>query len=204
MTATGDVGRKSLPDRKIHRGVPWQTEAAGRATTFSTGPNLIIGNAGNNLLSGLLGDDTLVGGAGDDTLDSGSDAYVDSLVGGAGNDLYIADAYSDVIVESADGGIDTLHSEIVVDALADNVENVVLIGGDSPHTATPATTRSPAPSETTTSSGLPAAIPWTGAKVAMSLTGAQAPTRSRAERVTIRSCGMRTMSNWMAGWAPIP
>ena len=91
--------------------------------------NVIIGNAGNNFLSGMLGDDTLVGGAGDDTLSSGAGGYVDSLVGGAGNDSYIADAYSDVIVESADGGIDTLHSEIVVNALAENVENVVLIGG---------------------------------------------------------------------------
>jgi Ca2+-binding RTX toxin-like protein len=96
--------------------------------TGTPGPNLIIGNAGNNLLSGMLGDDTLVGGAGDDTLDSGSDAYVDSLVGGAGNDLYIADAYGDVMVESADGGIDTLHSEFVVSGLAPNVEHLVLLG----------------------------------------------------------------------------
>jgi Ca2+-binding RTX toxin-like protein len=104
---------------------------AGAADIDGTGnffQNVIIGNAGNNTLSGFSGADTLVGGAGNDTLDAGDDAYIDSLVGGAGDDLYIIDAFSDVITEGADGGIDTAHTAIVMDALAENVENVVLVG----------------------------------------------------------------------------
>ena len=85
--------------------------------------NGITGNAANNLLSGLGGNDTLVGLEGDDTLDGG--AGVDSLVGGLGNDLYILDAATDVVVELAGGGIDTVSSTSNT-VLAAELENLIL------------------------------------------------------------------------------
>lgn len=82
---------------------------SGRQATNATGNNLanrLDGNAGANRLDGRGGKDT--------------------LAGGAGNDVYIADA-SDVVLETAGGGIDTvITAESHV--LAANVENVTLDG----------------------------------------------------------------------------
>jgi Ca2+-binding RTX toxin-like protein len=97
--------------------------------------NIILGNAGNNLLNGGAGNDfvadyaggndTLVGGAGNDT-----------LVGGTGDDTYYyslgaTELANDTIIEAANGGIDTAISALSVNALADNVERLYLIGTDN-------------------------------------------------------------------------
>jgi Ca2+-binding RTX toxin-like protein len=77
----------------------------------------ITGNDAANYLWGLGGNDALIGGGGQDTLE-----------GGAGNDSYYVDA-SDVIVEAAGGGIDTVYTSgsINLAAMA-NIENIVFTG----------------------------------------------------------------------------
>lgn len=87
--------------------------------------NVIIGNAGANALSGGAGNDTLNGGAGNDTLNGGTGA--DRMAGGAGDDLYVVDNAGDVVIEFADGGIDTVRST-VTHRLTANVENLNLVG----------------------------------------------------------------------------
>ena len=91
--------------------------------------NVLNGNAGNDKLYGLTGADTLYGGIGNDTLDGGQDA--DSMVGGDGDDTYYIDHASDIVVENAAGGSDTIISSIYVnlqDARYANVENLTLTG----------------------------------------------------------------------------
>src|SRR5690606_27565505 len=77
--------------------------------------NTLTGNDLDNVLDGAGGNDTLFGGAGSDT-----------LYGGAGDDVYEIDA-DDVLVEAADGGIDTVRSSETY-ALADEIENLILTG----------------------------------------------------------------------------
>lgn len=89
------------------------------------GNNMLHGGEGNDRLEGRGGNDSLLGGAGDDTLYG--NAGDDTLAGGAGNDLYIIGVGSDVMQEEADGGIDTVDSQISC-TLSDNIENLLLRG----------------------------------------------------------------------------
>ncbi|MBL8338351.1 MAG: DUF4347 domain-containing protein, partial [Rhodoferax sp.] len=103
---------------------------AGSAARDGTGNGLnnsIGGNANGNSLSGLVGNDTLLGRGGDDTLDGGQGA--DSMDGGQGSDVYLVDDAGDVIVEGSgpNGGDDQVQST-VSHTLADNVENLLLLG----------------------------------------------------------------------------
>src|SRR5262249_1382449 len=68
------------------------------------------GGAGNDTVRGGGGDDVLLGGTGNDFLNGLSGA--DTMTGGAGNDSYRVDDVGDVVVESANGGTDTISSEI--------------------------------------------------------------------------------------------
>ncbi len=79
--------------------------------------NMLIGNSASNRLEGLEGDDWLDGGAGEDT-----------LLGGAGNDSYVIDTVDDVVIEVANGGMDTLNTSMGW-TLAVNLENLILTGG---------------------------------------------------------------------------
>ena len=100
----------------------------GTANIDSTGnslDNVISGNDGKNSLSGGAGKDTINGGAGNDTLDGG--AGDDSLTGGQGDDTYVVDSTSDVIVELANGGSDTVKSSATY-VLGVNLENLTLTG----------------------------------------------------------------------------
>ena len=83
------------------------------------------GNALANVITGNSLDNRLEGGAGNDVLDGGAGA--DQLVGGAGNDTYFFDRGSDVAIELANGGIDTVFTSASI-VLTDNVENVTLQG----------------------------------------------------------------------------
>jgi Ca2+-binding RTX toxin-like protein len=86
--------------------------------TGNDGDNSIIGyGAGDNIISGGAGNDTLDGGAGNDT-----------LIGGTGDDTYGVHNPNDVIVEKAGEGIDTVWSDAASYTLADNVENMYLVG----------------------------------------------------------------------------
>ncbi|MBW6397544.1 calcium-binding protein [Roseomonas sp. HJA6] len=88
--------------------------------------NVLSGLDGNDVLRGAGGADTLLGGAGSDQLDGGVGA--DSMVGGAGNDIYIVDNAADLVVETANGGIDEIRARISI-TLPSEVEKLRLIAG---------------------------------------------------------------------------
>ena len=76
----------------------------------------MTGNGGKN---NLFGDD------GNDTLDGSTEA--DSLFGGKGNDVYIVDNASDVVVETAGQGKDTVKSTVTFNFDdGDEIETVIL------------------------------------------------------------------------------
>lgn len=110
---------------------------SGKTSTSGTGnelSNIITGNAGANSLFGLEGDDRLYGGNGldrlfggdgDDYLDGG--ARADYMSGGRGNDIYVVDTISDVIIEAAGEGVDTVNSAVTL-ALGAELEHLTLVG----------------------------------------------------------------------------
>lgn len=77
---------------------------------------------------GGSGNDTLIGNQADNYLDGGSGA--DALKGGLGNDTYVLDNIGDKVVETANGGTDTVQS-IITYTLGAYVENLSLMGSDS-------------------------------------------------------------------------
>jgi Ca2+-binding RTX toxin-like protein len=132
-TLSGDAGDDYL------------TGGAGNDTLFGgTGSDLIYGDAGNDTLYGDAGDDTLydlgggndllVGGDGNDTLYG--DVGNDTLTGGTGNDTYYlsytaTDLTNDTVIENPGEGTDLAYAIFTVNALADNVENLTLLGTDN-------------------------------------------------------------------------
>jgi Ca2+-binding RTX toxin-like protein/subtilisin-like proprotein convertase family protein len=90
--------------------------------------NQLAGNDLANVLTGGAGADVLLGLAGDDVLEGG--AGVDKMAGGAGNDLYRVDSRSDLVLEYANEGVDTVEATSTY-TLTANVENLTLLeGGD--------------------------------------------------------------------------
>lgn len=83
-----------------------------------TGTSSISGT-GNGLANRLTGNQ------GDNLLDGGAGA--DVMIGGHGNDAYVVDQSGDVVVESANQGVDTVRSNISY-TLGENLENLVLTG----------------------------------------------------------------------------
>jgi Ca2+-binding RTX toxin-like protein len=105
----------------------------------------ITGTSGNNAINpttSVVGyqttalNDTIFGLAGNDIIDGGAGA--DYMDGGAGNDTFYVDTYSDdgfagnddQVIEAAGGGTDLVYSTVSY-RLADNVENLTLIGSSS-------------------------------------------------------------------------
>jgi Ca2+-binding RTX toxin-like protein len=97
-------------------------DEANNRLTGSTKADYIQGFEGNDSLYGLGGSDYLDGGIGNDYLEGASGA--DTLVGGTGDDTYYL-IDNDVIIESADGGIDLVLSGINY-TLGSNLENLTL------------------------------------------------------------------------------
>ncbi|HEX9964157.1 MAG TPA: hypothetical protein VGB04_04160 [Allosphingosinicella sp.] len=95
--------------------------------------NFINSSTGNDWLEGKGGNDWLLGGGGDDHLDGGSgndelDGWQgsDTMIGGTGDDVYHVDSASDVVIEYADEGIDTVKVRKSSYTLPANVENADL------------------------------------------------------------------------------
>ncbi|WP_281422433.1 RTX toxin, partial [Rhizobium leguminosarum] len=91
--------------------------------------NAITGGAGNDTLDGGTGNDTLNGGAGNDTLIGGAGS--DTMSGGTGDDIYVVDIASDVVIENANEGTDTVQTALVSYTLGNNVENLTYTGSAS-------------------------------------------------------------------------
>lgn len=120
----------------IARGVVIENATSGAGNDTLTGNdvgNVLRANAGNDVLTGNLGNDVLYGGLGDDTLSGGGgndvlhgEAGFNVLEGGAGDDTYYLTDVTNVVIEAADGGIDTLRTSQTSIFLAEQVENLVL------------------------------------------------------------------------------
>lgn len=82
---------------------------AGFHLTGTLGDDRLVAGNLNDRLAGDAGNDTLEGAAGNDTLSGGTGD--DVLIGGAGDDLYeyARGQGSDTLVETADGGVNTLR-----------------------------------------------------------------------------------------------
>ncbi|TLW92690.1 calcium-binding protein, partial [Rhizobium sp. MHM7A] len=91
--------------------------------------NTITGGAGNDTLDGGIGNDTLAGGAGNDTLIGGAGS--DTLSGGTGDDIYVVDIATDVVIENANEGTDTVQTALASYTLGNNVENLTYTGSAS-------------------------------------------------------------------------
>lgn len=104
----------------------------GNATLLgSAGDNLLSTSTGNDWIEGKGGNDFLFGGGGDDHLDGGTgndelDGWqgADTMIGGPGDDVYNVDSTSDVVVEYAGEGIDTVKVRLSTYTIPTNVENV--------------------------------------------------------------------------------
>ena len=84
------------------------------------------GLGGNDLMRGGAGNDTLYGGDGNDTLQG--QAGADTMYGGAGNDVYLVSETTDVVVETANAGIDRVETTLAALTLGANLENLTLLG----------------------------------------------------------------------------
>jgi predicted extracellular nuclease len=98
-----------------------QTGTGGAETLIGNeGRDELVGAGGNDRLRGFGGNDVLFGGEGDDVLEGG--AGNDRMQGGAGNDSYFVDATGDVVIESANQGVDTVRTTLASYTLGANVE----------------------------------------------------------------------------------
>ena len=88
------------------------------------GADTLIGTSQSDILMGGAGDDILIS-DGNDWLNGGTGA--DSMTGSIGDDMYVVDNAGDVVIELADEGTDTVYGRVSA-TLADNVENLVLVG----------------------------------------------------------------------------
>ncbi len=85
----------------------------------------LIGSAHDDLLTGSAAANRIEAGEGNDQIDGGAGA--DTLIGGAGDDRYVVDSASDLVVEAAGEGVDTVRAS-VTHALGSHLENLVLTG----------------------------------------------------------------------------
>jgi Ca2+-binding RTX toxin-like protein len=132
VVGTGDVvieGSNGGSDT-VQSSVTWtlsSTQEIENLTLTGTGTINGTGNDLNNYMVGNSGANSLTGGIGDDTLDGG--AGLDHMIGGVGNDIYFVSVSTDVIVENANEGTDTVNSSVTYTlGTTSNLENLILTG----------------------------------------------------------------------------
>ena len=114
-------------------------DAGANTLTGGIGRDYMMGFGGNDTLNGNAGADFLDGGDGDDTLNGGDGndiliggAGTDSMTGGLGDDIYRIDRASDVMIEAAGQGTDTIEIDASYNpgthTIALNFENVLVNG----------------------------------------------------------------------------
>ena len=91
------------------------------------GDDMVWGGDGTDYLDGGPGNDTLNGEAGNDTINGRTGD--DHMTGGTGDDSYYADSLSDIIIENAGEGTDTVRVSINGYTLANNVEIGIIQSG---------------------------------------------------------------------------
>jgi Ca2+-binding RTX toxin-like protein len=106
------------------------TITTGNAIQVDAFGNPILGPGGAPLpidsnLRGMAGNDSLTGDLGNDTLDGGLGN--DTMTGLAGDDTYVVNVATDLVVEAAGEGIDTIISDFTY-TLPANLENLKLSG----------------------------------------------------------------------------
>jgi serralysin len=75
---------------------------------------------------GTSGADHIVGTSGNDVIDGG--VGPDTISGGLGNDTYIVNDARDMIVESFNGGVDTVRTSLSTYTLGNQLDNLTLTG----------------------------------------------------------------------------
>jgi Ca2+-binding RTX toxin-like protein len=90
----------------------------------ATAPAVPTSPSGGAVFNGTSGHDTLTGTSGNDTFTANGG---DTMSGGKGDDTYFVNSASDVVIEKAGEGTDTV-STWLSHTLSDNVENLVLTG----------------------------------------------------------------------------
>ncbi|GAA4130287.1 hypothetical protein GCM10023067_47970 [Aminobacter aganoensis] len=102
------------------------------------GADTLRGGFGDDELDGGDGNDTLFGDAGNDMLNGGTGA--DTMWGGGGSDTFVVDNASDVVVEAASEGIDTVRTMLASYTAGNNVENITYVNGSNSGSGTGAFT----------------------------------------------------------------
>jgi Ca2+-binding RTX toxin-like protein len=126
FSATNDVANISeLLLRKAGAGVSITSARFDDVLLGLQGDDRLASGAGDDILRGMGGNDSLDGGAGRDVLDGGRGA--DSMSGGRGDDTYIIDSRLDRVLETANGGDDTVRSSVSY-TLGANLEHLSLSG----------------------------------------------------------------------------
>ena len=138
-TLSGGAGADTLVGGEGIDTATYATSAAAVSVSLTTGRGTggdaqgdalsgienLIGSAHDDLLTGSAAANRIEGGDGNDQIDGGAGA--DTLIGGAGDDRYVVDSASDVVIEAAGEGFDTVRAS-VSHALGANLENLVLTG----------------------------------------------------------------------------
>ncbi|MGO8019821.1 rhizobiocin, partial [Rhizobium leguminosarum] len=86
------------------------------------------GNAHDNIIKGGVVADKLTGAGGNDTLIGGAGS--DTMSGGTGDDIYVVDIATDLVIENANEGTDTVQTSLAAYSIAAliNVENLSYTG----------------------------------------------------------------------------
>lgn len=121
----GDIAEESDPD---FGGDAGGTDTVRASVSYTLGiyiENLVLTGSAAINGTGNGGANTLTGNSAANVLDGGAGA--DTMMGGLGDDTYVVDHTGDVVIESANEGIETILSSITR-TLPNNVENLTLSG----------------------------------------------------------------------------